>query len=259
MISILMSTNNPIEEYFEQCLECIFSQTYKNYELVLIDDGSDESVMNYLKKKQYDLSKLKYIRLEQNVGLPRALNIGLKHCSGDYIARMDDDDLMSFDRLEKQLNYIEKNNLDGCFSYYNHIDNENKVVASKTIFLKESKFLKQLLAKGNIFCHGSLFVKKSVLLQVNGYDENLRYAQDSDIYIRILKKYKIGLVKEALLSHRINNYRTSTYRDTLSLTYALFGAMNYFTSKEKITIKDKVIIFKRLIRYFISIIRIQKK
>lgn len=259
MISILMSTHNPIIKYFKICLESIFNQTYQNFEIVLIDDGSDEKVIDYLKKEEIDLSKIKYIRLEQNVGLPKALNIGLKECKGEFIARMDDDDIMLPTRLEKQLEYVKKNNLDGCFSWYDTIDSLDNVIKRNAINIDDKKMMKQLLNKGNIFCHASLFLKKSVFDKINGYDENLRYAQDSELYIRILTNYKMGIVKECLLQHRVNDYRNNSYRETLSLTYALFGAMNYYTSKGKLKLKEKIEIFGRLIRYYVALLKISEK
>ena len=259
MISILMATHNPVENFLKKSLDSIFNQSYRNFELVLVDDGSDVPVIRFLKNENYDLSKVNYIRLEKNVGLPTALNIGLKVCKGEFIARMDDDDLMDLTRLEKQLNFIQSQVLDGCFCWYENIDKNDIVVSKRVINLHRSKYLKQLLKKGNIFCHASLFVKKSVLDDVNGYDENLRYAQDSDLYIRILKKYKMGMIDEFLVQHRVNDYRNNKYRETLSLTYALFGVANYFTSKEQISFKDIITIFSRVFRYCVGLLKIVKK
>lgn len=250
-----MSTHNPIKEYFEKCLSCIFSQSIQDFELILVDDGSDEPVINYISGEKYDKSKIKYIRLDNNVGLPKALNIGIEKCSGEYIARMDDDDLMTVDRLEKQLNYVKNNGFDGCFCWYDNIDKNDVVLNSFNISLPEKKFLNQLVKKGNIFCHASLFISTKAMRSINGYDENLRYAQDSDLYIRLLEKYNIGMVKERLVQHRINDYRNNKYRETLSLTYALFGSMRYYTNNKK---SSKFAIAKRLLHYYIGILRIRK-
>lgn len=259
MISILISTHNPIAKYLKICLESIFSQTYQDFEIVLIDDGSDEKVIDYLKKEKFNLDKIRYIRLDQNVGLPKALNIGLKECKGEYIARMDDDDVMFPTRLEKQLKYVQENEIDGCFTWFDTIDASNNIIGRQAINVSNEKMLNQLLNKGNIFCHASLFLKKSVLEEINGYDENLRYAQDSELYIRILTNYKMGIVKEYLVQHRKNDYRNNSYRETLSLTYALFGVMNYYTSKRKLKINEKIKIFIRIIRYYIGLLKIAKK
>lgn len=259
MISILMSTHNPIEKYFVKSLNCIFNQKDVDFELVLVDDGSSISIQDILKKYNYDLKKVKLIRLDNNVGLPRALNIGLKRCEGEFIARMDDDDLMSSMRLKKQLNYVKENNLDGCFCWFETINKDDKIINRNTITLSNNKYLSQLINKGNIFCHSSLFVKKSVLQSINGYDENLKYAQDSDIYIRILNRYRMGMVNDYLVQHRVNEFRNSKYRETLSLTYALFGAMNYYTSNDNLKLCQKILIFGRLLRYYREIINISRK
>lgn len=259
MISILMSTHNPIQEYFNKCLDSIFNQSYQNFELVLVDDGSDKKVIDLIDKNKYDISKIKYVRLDKNVGLPKALNIGLKHCEGEFIARMDDDDLMDENRLNHQLDFVNSNKLDGCFCNFDTIDDEDKVIAKNIISISSDKYLKQLLQKGNIFCHASLFVKKTVLESISGYDENLRYAQDSDLYIRILEKYKMDTINENLVQHRQNIIRNNKYRETLSLTYALFGAMNHYSNGDKLKISDKLSIIQRLLRYYVGIKKINKK
>ena len=259
MISILMSTHNPIDKYFKLCLDSIYNQTHKNFEIVLIDDCSDEEVISFIKNNNYDISKINYIRLNENVGLPRALNIGLKECKGDYIARMDDDDVMDITRLEKQLKLVEENNLAGCFSWFNLIDSNDNTIGQKSINISSYKYLKQLLGKGNVFCHSSLFVKKDILNKLDGYDENLRYAQDCDLYIRLLEKNNMGMVEEYLVDHRINDYRNNKYRETLSLTYSLFGVMRHLTSGKNVKKKHYIYAVSRILRYFVGIVKIAKK
>lgn len=258
MVSILMSTHNPIEKYFKECLDSIFNQSYQEFEIILIDDGSTINVYDLITKYNYDTSKINYIKLEKNVGLPKALNIGLEHAKGEYIARMDDDDIMEPTRLEKKVEFLESNNYDGCWSWYERIDKNGNSLYINKISLNSSQCLKYLVSKGNIFCHSTLFIKTSILKKINGYDENLRYAQDSDLYIRILDKYNMGIINESLLKSRVNDYRNNSYRETLSLTYSLFGAMNYYTNKDTKKIKSKFLIFLRILRYYFAILKIEK-
>lgn len=259
MVSILISAHNPIKKYLHLCLDSIFAQTYQDFEIVLVDDGSDEPVIDIVKEKEYDMSKIIYLRLEKNVGLPKALNAGLKKCNGDYIARIDDDDLMHEKRLEKQVELVENNNLDGCYSWFNLIDKDGKFIVEKNITISKEKYLDFLLKKGNVFCHSSLFVRRDVLNKLEGYDENLRYAQDCDLYIRILEENTMGMVEECLVDHRINDYRNNKYRETLSLTYSLFGVMKHLTIGKNIKKKHYIYGFLRGLRYFVGIVKIAKK
>ncbi len=254
MISILMSSYNPIEEYFLASIESILSQTYQDFELVIVDDCSNVPVEDLLKKNNIIFEKITIVRLEQNCGLPKALNIGLKYCKGEYIARMDDDDVMSPNRLDLQLIYMQEHSeYAGCWSFINRINSVGEHIRAVKLPTDEEKYLKILITSGNIFCHSSLFVKKDVLEEISGYDENFKYAQDSELYIRILEKYKMGMVKEHLVDFRINNYRNNYYRAYLSMHYALFGCILYYT-RHKITCKNVIWIVKRMAKYIINIL-----
>lgn len=259
MISILMSTHNPVEDYLKKCLDSIFNQTYSDFEIVLIDDNSDCDVYSFLVNNKYDLSKIKYKKIKNEMGLPKALNEGLKMCEGDYIARFDDDDIMYSDKLLKNIEFLEQNNLDGCWSLIEKIDKNDNFIGFNKID-RSINFLDQLLYKGNIFTHSTLFIKKECLENIGGYDVNLRFAQDSELYIRLLDKYKMGLIDEPLIKYRINDYRNNSYRETLSLTYALFGVVNYYTSNNTNTNKkSKIKLFIRILRYYYNILKIMKK
>ena len=260
MISILMASHNANVDYFKKCIDSILNQTYQDFELVIVDDGSDVPVKSILQELQYNDDRIKLYRTEINLGLPKALNYGLSKCSGDYIARMDDDDIMNPKRIEMQLEFLENNiEFSGCFTWFDRITSDGKYVKTEEIHVPSKLFLKTLISKGNIFCHSTVFVKKKVIDMIGGYDENLRYAQDCDLYIRILENEKMGMINESLLEFRINNYRTNKYRDCLSLTYSYFSAVKHICLKSRVSIKEILWIFKRTFLYLVGCLRISRK
>lgn len=125
MISILMATLNPNTEWFRSALDSIQRQTFRKYELVLVDDGTTNCCIEDI-LAQYSF-KYKIIKNDISHGLPYALNLGLKHCEGEFVARMDDDDIMADDRLEKQYQFLKgKNGV--VFSGYFRIDGRGNII-----------------------------------------------------------------------------------------------------------------------------------
>ena len=244
-ISILMASYNANEEYLSECIKSIQRQTFKDYEVVIVDDHSKIPVKDLLKKNNIIDEKIRVVRLNVNSGLPTALNEGIKYCKGQYIARMDDDDIMDNQRLEKQLKYLESHSeYVGCWSNINRISRDGSVVENVICKLEPKKYLKQLVSRGNIFCHSSLFIEKCIMLEIEGYDENLKYAQDSELYIRILEKYDMGMIDDVLVLFRVNDYRNSYYRECLSLTYSFFGSLLFYIRNPK-SIRNFIWFFER--------------
>ena len=121
-----MAVHNPNENYFLLCLDSIKDQTYKDYEVIIVDDGTASLNIDDI-LAAYDF-EYKIIRNVQNIGLARSLNVGIKYCSGEYIARMDDDDIMDRRRLEMQLACAAEGN-DVIFSNIALIDDDHTVSA----------------------------------------------------------------------------------------------------------------------------------
>lgn len=260
MISILMASHNANKIYFQECMHSILNQSYDDFEIVIVDDCSDISVEQLLLELDIMDERIAVIRSDMNIGLPRALNLGMKYCKGEYIARMDDDDIMERERLEKQCTYMTMNpEYIGCFSSFERIDRWGNHICNNWLRIEPVKIKKQLLSSGNIFCHSSLFVKKSILEEISGYDENLRYAQDCDLYIRLLDKGSIGIVADSLVKFRINDYRTNMYRDCLSLTYSYFSALRYFCSSTYKAPGMWLCFFERTARYFVGCVKLISK
>ena len=107
LVSIIMGVYNA-EKTMQDSIDSILQQTYTKWEFIICDDGSTDNTYSELQKKYEGDDRFVIIKNEENSGLPFTLNHCIKHCSGDYIARMDADDISYPDRFEKQLDYLYK-------------------------------------------------------------------------------------------------------------------------------------------------------
>ena len=116
LVSVIMSTLNTKEEYLIPAIESILNQTYKNLELIIVIDGGNDDI---LIKKAFDDNRIKFIKHDTPMGLPYSLNEAIDMCKGDYIARMDSDDISLKNRISEQVNYMNKHReIDICSVFY---------------------------------------------------------------------------------------------------------------------------------------------
>lgn len=118
-ISVVMPVYNTKEEWLREAIESILNQSYKDFEFIIIDDGSDKSIEPIV--NSYNDARIVLIR-QENQGIAKSLNYGFKISKGEYIARMDSDDISMPERFEKQVNFLDKNPqisvLGGCFETF---------------------------------------------------------------------------------------------------------------------------------------------
>ena len=196
------------EKYLEEAIESILTQTFTDFELIIVNDGSTDSSLETIKR--YNDRRIKLINNSKNLGITKSLNIALKEAKGKYIARQDADDVSLPNRLEEQLKYFEANLEVGVVgtNVYN-IREDGTVVGSSSLDL-EPTF--QKLLKGNRIVHGSVMMRKQVLEEHNYYNEDFGCSQDYELWLRISKEYVIKNIKNPLYKLRSHKGRLSTER-----------------------------------------------
>ena len=199
-ISIIMSTFNS-ESFVKNSIDSLLLQTYKDYEILILDDNSTDSTYDILKDYERDNSSVKIFKNDQNIGLTKSLNILISKSTGTLIARQDDDDISSENRLQTQINVMKKYNLDFCTT--RAITAPEKKIRPKFTIYFPKKFI---IKYKNPFVHGSLLIKKSVLEKLGGYDENFYYAQDYKLMFDLLNKnYSCKIINEVLYTLNTKN------------------------------------------------------
>lgn len=202
LISIILPVYNG-ETYLEDSIKSILNQTYQNFELIIINDGSTDS-SHLIIEKFLKSNKIIY-KSRKNKGLVNTLNEGIKLSSGNYIARMDQDDISYPKRLEKQLNFMQKNNIDVCGTSYQVINEQGKII--KTVESHKNNFEIILSAMMVPFIHPSvmfrnIFKEKNIFYGNN----NKMQAEDYDLWIRLIKMNLVfGNTDEILIKYRLIN------------------------------------------------------
>lgn len=194
-VSILLCVYNA-EEYLEECLQSIKDQTYKNIQVVVINDGSIDNSLRIINQFFENHSYIDNIVIDQdNIGLTKSLNKAIDFSSGEYIARLDADDKMHPQRVELSLSYLENNSLDflttAALIYNDNFNASNlyKKVPSVNV-CKKYYFTLDLLKLGNLHVHGTFFGKADIFKKLK-YNEKYRKAQDFDFLIRLASEKDI--------------------------------------------------------------------
>ncbi len=177
------------EKNIDKSIESIMSQTYKNLELHILDDGSNDKTWKIINKYKTEYQNIFIYRNKNNLGLTKSLNYLVNQTNGEIIARHDSDDLSHPERFEKQLNIMTKYNLDFCTTRAQIIQN-NKITPKFSYYIPKKIVVKYK----NPFIHGTLMIKKRVIINIGMYDENFYYSQDYKLMTDLLNinsKYKI--------------------------------------------------------------------
>lgn len=197
-ITVLMPVYNG-EQYLREAIESILNQTYKEFEFLIINDGSTDSSRNII--LSYKDNRIRLINNEKNIGLTKSLNKGIKLANGEFIARMDADDISLPERLRKQLDYMKQNPRVGfCGTWYKNFNNINRIVKTpqKLENIRVSLFFKNSLG------HSTVMIRKEHLL-VNGlyYDESMEKAQDYSLWVRLSEYTECYNLPEVLQLYRV--------------------------------------------------------
>lgn len=204
LVSFIMSTYNEPLEWVQKSLSSIMNQTYSNIEVVVVvDNPGNTPVITYLDEQSSLHTNVIVLKNKENIGLVKSLNHALDYCKGRYIARMDADDISMNTRIERELDYLNKSDLDivgSGFCDYTDETGED----SPRYNPKSSSACKSVLKYRNCTLHPSWVMKREVYEELNGYRE-IKACEDYDLLTRaILKKYKIGNIPEALVLYRNN-------------------------------------------------------
>ena len=175
LVSVVMSVYNG-ERYLREAIGSILNQTFRDFEFLMINDGSSDRTAEIL--KDYNINRIKIIKNERNIGLTKSLNKGLRIARGEYIARQDADDVSAPDRLEKEVNFLETHRDYAVVGTFVKILNEDSEVIGLLDRLTADTQIRKCLGTDNCITHGSTMIRKKCLLNVGFYDESIARAQD---------------------------------------------------------------------------------
>ncbi len=214
LVSILIPFYNCA--YIQKAIESALSQTYSNIEVIVINDGStkyQELITPYL-------SKIIYLK-QENKGVGAAINLGIKHAKGDYLVWLSSDDFIHQDKVKIQVEFMQENNVLFSFTNFNTVDHNNKVIKYNAgmQFKNELEILK-ILTYGNPINGCTVMMSKKLIDSVGYFNEELRYVQDYEYWLRVALKEPIKYLPMTLTSYRIHeNMGTLKHKDIVQEEY----------------------------------------
>lgn len=225
-ISVIMSVYNG-QDYLGEAIESILNQTFKNFELLIVNDASVDSSKEIM--ESYKDSRIVIISNEKTLGLAKSLNKALKLAKGEFIARMDADDIATNNRLEVQISQARFLNCDVLGSSVDAFNKDGKIDRWNFPSTYPEIFLKGLYSPP--FAHPTVFFRKELVLSLM-YNEDCIYAQDYELWSRMLFEFKISKVynlRDCLLKYRLHENQVSIEKKTIQQAIRL----NVFKSNLK--------------------------
>ena len=213
LVSVILPIYNA-ELYVRESIQSVLNQSFSDFELIVINDGSTDSsekvILEFLDER------IKYVKNEANLKLIDTLNLGLKLAQGKYIARIDADDISFLDRFEKQISFLDKNPDYGIVgSFAECFGDTNEIIK----YVEEDLDIRCALLTHNPFIHSTIMVRSLVLRENNLlYKKDQLHVEDYGLWIQMLAFTKAKIIPECLIKYRVHENQISTvYRELQKL------------------------------------------
>lgn len=214
LVSVIMTNYNTPEKYLREALDSILNQTYTNFEFIIVDDGSTDNSLSVI--ESYADSRIIVLKNDENIGLTKSLNKALEISKGEYVARMDSDDISEPERFEKQVNYLRKNdNVVVCGTWARNFGdwkkyNSNEILCRK-IPDRETFRIFQLFGNNPNIVHISAMFNHRLMRKYSiKYNEKYIYAQDYRMWVSCSRYCDCYILPEVLVNIRVRSGTIST-------------------------------------------------
>ncbi len=209
LVSIVMVNYNH-EDYLRESIDSVIAQTYPNWELIIVDDGSTDDSVKII--GSYGDPRIKPYFFEYNRHICHATNYGFEKVSGEYVARLDSDDVWRADKLEKQIAFFQNHpQAEVCFTKLDIIDSNGKNNSGAMIDFYnlynsrqdgQKGWLRFFFFVGNSLIQSTLMLKAALLREIGGFNLAYMQAHDFDFFIRLIKKTDFHFIEEPLVGYR---------------------------------------------------------
>ena len=244
LVSIIMAIHNTPTQYVEESIKSILKQTYDNFELIIINDGSNENIDYHL--DSYNDPRIIIINNKKNIGASASRNKGLKIAKGQYIAIMDSDDVSCETRIEKQVGFLETHpDIVVCGTWFKFIGNK---IHEKCLSIKNQEYYRACLIFNNspTILHSSAMIRKNILDAYKiKYDEKLVFGEDYMLWVLLSEHGKVAIFPEILVFYRVHNSQSSSI-DILNKTKLSLKVKKYILNKINLKLSDEEIVLYSL-------------
>ena len=242
LVSVLMPVYNG-ELFLSDALDSILNQSYSDFELILIDDGSTDKTTEILHQFAKIDKRIKVFRNYYNLGLTKSLNSGLAKCKGEFIARHDADDLSEPERFACQVDFLNNHPDHGVIgTAVTRIERQGCEIDQPNIIGGNNR-IQIYLERVNPFVHGSIMMRKSVLDMVDGYRNCFYYSQDYDLWLRLSRITFLENLSKRLYKFRVHTEGVSSKKHYVQIQYAALASL--FAKQRKTKGEDSYKILER--------------
>jgi glycosyltransferase involved in cell wall biosynthesis len=201
-VCVLMSVYNG-ERFLRETIESILNQTFTDFEFIIINDGSTDASSEILEEYAQKDSRIRLIH-QENMGLTKSLNKGFGMAHGEYIARMDADDISEPTRFEKQVDFLDAHPSIGIVGINSYIIDERGNILREIKHPTSHDEIMSKILLDNKFIHSSVMLRKILLKKYGYYNEKLTYAQDYELFLRLSTHTKLANLPDPLHRWREN-------------------------------------------------------
>lgn len=267
-VTVLMAGRNSNKELLANSINAVLNQTFKDFEFVIVDDGSDKALEDSIREITAD-ERIRVYRME-NSGLGAALNYGASHSTGEYIARIDDDDLMSVERLRIQVEYLDNHPEVSCVGSQRYSYTKGKALRHRRFPTEHEEIVKSFLGLRFAMAHSALMYRRTAFEQVGGYRIK-GVGQDFDLIMQLGLVGKLANVDEYLLYYYVGMGSLSLVNTNNRLKAYIFALENLLKNEnytehrglimnsiEKLqnqeTKSNKIVSVKKWIQYYMILV-----
>ena len=211
-VSVLMASYNSNPELLRKVIKSVINQTFSDFEFIIVDDGSRIPVEPVVRAISDD-SRIVVYRKE-NTGLGSSLTYGIKKAKGEYIARIDDDDLMVHDRLEKQVAFLDLHPEVSCVGSHMYFYCKNRYIPYRRFPLKHDEIVKSMLSRKWAMAHSALMYRKDSVVKA-GYYRLIGTGEDLDLILQLSLVGKLANIDEYLIYYHISTGSLSSTNSQL--------------------------------------------
>jgi len=214
LVSIVLPTYN-VTDRIERCLHSLLVQTFENFELLIINDGSSLMISTIVAK--LNDSRIRLINNDIRLGLAESLNLGLREARGRFIARADADDYYSTDRLKIQLDFMNKNpHISLCTTYQEHIDDWGRVIKTHCPGTTPELQKANALFKCDV-CHSTVVLRRDDFIDRNLYYNSDYLMEDYELWSRAVHQLNFAAVTEFLARYQVDDHSVTAQKGFAAL------------------------------------------
>jgi glycosyltransferase involved in cell wall biosynthesis len=236
-VSVIIPAYNAMS-YLPETLESVLQQTFTDFEIIIVDDGSSDRIVTWANSLTDD--RIRFIS-QSNQGVSTARNTAIGQAKGEYIAFLDADDLWQSTKLEKQVQFLDSNPTVGLVATWMILtDEDNHPLSEVKLDFKQGNLRKEIIEVSIIPCGSIPMVRRVCFDRVGLFDPTLRFGEDWEMWTRIAADYDFGLIKELLVNYRQHSHNSSKNSQEILPDFdRLIEKMFSSVPTELLSIKDR--------------------